>query len=206
MAYKFVDEEPTGAVPSAPDFWLTRTERIFQLMTSDPVFVNYGSVIEDPKRAVFGLDTNDPIPDQQSLRFTRPEPVAVMRYESEDLNVRGFVVDMRYAEITIKRELDFENMDDDESTNPFKTVPPLGLIFIDPETSLLSFRSEHRKSEHLMSFVESFMHYVDNERARRGGRVIAGNSDSEPKPAVSTANLNIEFSAQNGESTPSDTD
>lgn len=196
MPYEFRDEPSTGDVPTTPEFWHLQAERICQLMVSEPAFANYNSVVEDPKTGQLGLDTNDPLPYDDNLFFEGPrQSVGIMRYAAADLRPSGFLVDMRYAQTTLSRALDFDQAvyQNEDPNERFRTEAPLGVIFADPDSGELSLRSPYRNDARVQHFAQSLMQFVDAERAKRNAEVLdpAGRTD---KAAVNQANLHVPFS------------
>lgn len=205
MAYEFADDEPVEEIPTTPDYWHLRAERIFQIVPFMPVFVQHYSVIEDPKTGQLGVDTNDLLPDENSLGFgANSEPIGLMRVDSTDNMINGYVLDLRYARKLMQRPLDFDNSvyKDEDPNELHKTRPALGAIFYDPEMEYLRLRGKHR--DQLKDFAVWLMSYVDVERAKRGASVWAHTVVEKPKSSE-TPSLGVQFSVPISEA-KSDTD
>lgn len=181
MAYEFTENEPVEAIPTTPDFRHLKAERIFQVLPFEPLFVSHFSIIEDPKTWQLGVDSNDPLPEEGKVKFEDgPEPIGLIRIESSDNSMSGYLVDLRYAAKLIQRPLDFDySVYKDEDPNVLhKTEPVLGAIFHDPEQEKLRLRTKH--TDALKGFAVGLMTFVDLERAKRGASVWAHTTASEP--------------------------
>jgi hypothetical protein len=207
MAYEFADEDRQEEIPTTPDFLHLKAERIYQVVPFEPLFIRHYSVIEDPKTWQLGIDTNDSLPDDVNSGFgDGPEPIGLMRVESVDDAVRGYVVDLRYARRFVQRPLDFDyTIYKDEDPNTLhKTVPVLAAIFHDPEREQLRLITKH--GDALKGFAIGLMQFVDVERAKRGASVWAHTTPSPletEKKSPGTA-LNAQFSSPPAEAKPND--
>lgn len=202
MAYEFADDEPAEDIPTTPEYWHLRAERIFQMMPFMPQFVYHYSVIEDPKTQQLGVDTNDLLPEESGLSFgDASEPIGLMRIDSTDSKIRGYLIDLRYSRKLMQRPLDFDNSvyKDEDPNELHKTVPALGAIFHDPEMECLRLRSKYR--DELKHFAVWLMSYIDNERAKRGASVWAHTSPAK-KPTSETLGMGVQFSSPSQEAKP----
>lgn len=162
-----------------------------------PVFIGHHSVAEDTETHQLGIDTNDSIPDEQHIFANREQPIGMMRVETADRTIDGYMIDLRYARSLISRDLNFNTgvYRDEDPNDEYKTVPVLAAIFRDPESDALLLRSKHR--EPLKGFAVSLMQYVDTERLQRGLEV-SNREDGSAKQS----DQNVRFSARPQESTP----
>jgi hypothetical protein len=203
MAYEFAEEEGKDEIPTTPDFLHLKAERIYQVVPFEPLFIKYFSVVEDPKTWQLGIDTNDPLPEETSMEFGQgPDPIGLMRIETLDDAVNGYLIDLRYARKFVQRPLDFDySVYKDEDPNlTHKTVPALGAIFHDPELERLRLISKHQDA--LKGFAVGLMKFVDVERAKRGASVWAHTADLPPEKTAEPTALDVKFSAQTQEAGP----
>lgn len=176
MSYEFTSIHNEDDIPRTPDAWFARANCIYKLLPFEPVFVAHVSVVRDPKSGQMGIDTNDPIRNPEPGKpFGQPEPLGLMRvffepHDKEGKYIDGYLLDLRYKDHLVARELNFDNTSykDEDPNDTYKTVPALGAVFA--EESGLEFRCQYDKM--LGRYAVSLLEYVDAERRKRGVSVL----------------------------------
>lgn len=189
MSYEFASETH-GRFVSVPDFWRLAQERdrVYNLMPSDPVFVEWQTIVEDPETGYMAIDTNDSVLDLSKSSSKMAKSVGLLKVMLPESDEVAYIADLRYVKEVHRRKLNISNDSYDNETadynEKFKTQPVSGVVFCDTESSELHFRcGQDVDSAALRPYAESLMKFVDAERIKHGDTVLV--AESEAKKDVS---------------------
>jgi hypothetical protein len=183
MAYEFEAAVSDTDFPKIPGYF-EETGRIYHLLPNDPVFINFQSVVTDPNSKDIGIDTKDFVPHQPDLDHVKMLPIGLLRVCFADLQIDGFIVDLRYARQLKQRVLGFDggevNEEIAQQNKEVKTVPPLGVIFNGMKPGSLDLRSRKGMWLTLRPDAEALAEFVDTERRKRGISVHGAAANDTP--------------------------